>query len=126
VDALSHVQKHELAKAIGELEKAVALSGESTLSRGFLGNAYALGGKTSKALGVLDGLKELSKKRYVSPVDMAVVYTGLGDRNSAFQWLEKAYQERAMRIQELPDATFDSLRPDPRFGDLMRRIGLPQ
>ena len=68
----------------------------------------------------------MSKRKYVSPVDIAIVYTGLGDRNSAFQWLERAYRERAMRIQELPDATFDSLRADPRFRDLMRRIGLPQ
>jgi hypothetical protein len=67
----------------------------------------------------------LSKQRYVSPLDIAIVYTGLGDRNSAFQWLEKAYQERTMRIQELPSPIFDSLRSDPRHADLMRRIGLP-
>jgi hypothetical protein len=55
---------------------------------------------------------------------MAVVYMGLGDRNSAFQWFEKAYQERAARIQEVSEPLFDSLRSDPRFPDLMRRIGL--
>jgi hypothetical protein len=124
--ALSHEQKRELPEAIAELEKAVILSGTGTLSRGLLAHAYALAGETSKALSVLDELKELSKKRYVSPVDMAIVYTGLGDRNSAFLWLEKAYQEHAMRIQELPEPIFDSLRSDPRFRDLMRRLGLPQ
>jgi hypothetical protein len=85
-----------------------------------------LSGFWRKASVVLGELKEMSKKKYVSPVDFAVVYTGLGNRNSAFQWLERAYKERAMRIQELPDATFDRLRADPRFRDPMRRIGLPQ
>ncbi len=84
----------------------------------------SLAGERSKALNVLDELKALSKQGYVSPLDFAVVYTGLGDRNSAFQWLEKAYKERTMRIQELPEPLFDSLRSDPRFPDLMRRIGL--
>ena len=124
--ALSHQQKREFPEAIAELEKAVIFSGEGTLSRGLLGNAYAAAGDTRKAWVVLGELKEMSRERYVSPVDLAIIYTALGDRNAAFQWLEKAYQERAMRIQELPDATFDSLRSDPRFRDLMRRIGLPQ
>ena len=123
--ALSNEQKRELPEAIVELEKAVVLSGAGTLSRALLANAYAVAGETGKALRVLDELKELSRKRYVSPVDMAVVYTGLGDHKSAFLWLERAYQQRAMRIQELPEPIFDSLRPDPRFRDLMRRLGLP-
>jgi hypothetical protein len=90
-----------------------------------LANGYALAGNREKALTILDELKTLSRQKYVSPVDMAIVYTGLGDRESAFQWLEKAYQDRVMRIQELPQPHFDSLRPDGRFQDLMRRIGLP-
>ncbi len=124
--ALSHEQKREFPKAIVELEKAVILSGEGTLSRGLLANAYALAGETNKALSILGELKKFSRKRYVSPLDMAIVYTGLGDRNSAFQWLEKAYQEHTMRIQELPEPIFDSLRSDPRFRDLMRRLNLAE
>jgi hypothetical protein len=58
-------------------------------------------------------------------VDFAIAYTGLANKDAAFEWLEKAYQERTMRIQELPQPIFDSLRPDPRFWDLMRHIGLP-
>jgi TolB-like protein/DNA-binding winged helix-turn-helix (wHTH) protein/Flp pilus assembly protein TadD len=122
--ALSHERKGELSEAIVELEKAVILSGTGTLSRGLLGNAYALSGEKKKALSSLEELKKLSKKKYVSPVDIAIVYTGLGDQNAAFLWLEKAYQEHIMRIQELPEPLFDSLRPDPRFWDLMRRLGL--
>ena len=81
-------------------------------------------GKEEKALSTIEELKELSKKRYVSPVDIAIVYTGLGDRNSAFFWLEKAYKEHTMRIQELPEPLFDTLRSHPRFRDLMRRLAL--
>lgn len=124
--ALSHEQKQEFREAIAELEKAVILSGGGTLSRAFLGHAYGRAGETVKAKNVLHELTEMAGERYVSPVDLAIVYTGLGDHNAAFLWLERAYRERVMRIQELPDATFDSLRADPRFGDLLRRIGLPK
>jgi tetratricopeptide (TPR) repeat protein len=123
--ALAHEQKRELPEAIAESEKAVSLSGGEPLYRAVLANAYALAGERAKALSALDELKAVSRQRYVSPLDFAVIYTGLGDRDSAFQWLEKAYQERTMRIQELPQPHFDSLRSEPRFRDLMRRIGLP-
>jgi TolB-like protein/DNA-binding winged helix-turn-helix (wHTH) protein len=126
VEAWSHEQRGELPKAIAELAKAVDLSGHILLYQALLGHAYALAGESTKALGILDELKALSKQRYVSPLDIALVYTGLGDRNAAFQWLEKAYEEHTMRIQELPEPHFDSLRSDPRFQDLVRRIGLPQ
>jgi tetratricopeptide (TPR) repeat protein len=122
--ALVHEQKGEIPEAISKLKKAVSLS-DAPLYRALLGHTYALAGERAQAKGVLDELSALSRQRYVSPLDIAIVYTGLGDRNSAFQWLEKAYQERTMRIQELPDPIFDSLRSDPRFRDLMRRIGLP-
>ncbi len=117
-------QKREFPEAIARLEKAVSLSG-APLYRALLAHAYALDGERAKALSTLDDLKVLSKKSYVSPLDIALVYTGLGDKDSAFEWLEKAYQQRVMRIQELPQPHFDSLRSDPRFEDLLRRIGLP-
>ena len=122
--ALADEQKRRLPEAIAKLKKAVSLS-DAPLFRALLANAYALAGERAKALNFLDELTALSQQRYVSPLDFAVVYTGLGDRNSAFQWLEKAFQERTMRIQELPEPIFDSLRSDLRFPDLMRRIGLP-
>jgi hypothetical protein len=67
----------------------------------------------------------MSKQRLVSPVDFAVVYAGLGDTDSAFQWLEKAYEIHTARVHELPSMYFDSLRSDPRYADLVRRVGLP-
>src|SRR5580704_314611 len=122
--ALPHEQKGEFREAIVELEKAVSFSRGGAPYRALLANAYALAGEQAKALSVLDELRTQSEQGYVSPLDFAVVYTGLGDRNSAFDWLEKAYHERTMRIQELPQPIFDSLRSDPRYHDLMRRIGL--
>jgi tetratricopeptide (TPR) repeat protein len=122
--ARAEVANHQFPDAIMKLEKAVSLS-DGPIYRALLANAYASAGQRGKALDILEQLKALSKQRYVSPIDMAVVYMGLGDRNSVFQWFEKAYQERAARIQEVSEPLFDSLRSDPRFPGLMRRVGLP-
>jgi TolB-like protein len=123
--ALSLEQKGELPEAIAKLEEAVSLSGGSN-HRALLGRAYALAGDRTRALAILDELKALSQQRYVSPFDLAVVYVGLGDRDTAFRWLEESYQQRVFRIIELTMPMFDSLRSDPRWQDLVRRIGLPQ
>jgi tetratricopeptide (TPR) repeat protein len=122
--AQSLEQKHQFPEAIAKLERAVSLS-DGPIYRGQLAHAYALAGKRAKALKILEQLKALSKEKYVAPVDIAIIYTGVGDRNAAFHWLEKAYQERTARITELLEPHFDSLRSDPRFSDLMRLIGLP-
>jgi TolB-like protein/DNA-binding winged helix-turn-helix (wHTH) protein/tetratricopeptide (TPR) repeat protein len=114
---------HQFPDAIRKLEKAVSLS-DGPIYRALLANAYASAGQRGKALDILEQLKALSKQRYVSPIEMAVVYVGLGDRNSTFQWFEKAYQEHAARIQEIAEPLYDSLRSDPRFPDFMRRVGL--
>ncbi len=67
----------------------------------------------------------MSKRRYISPYLFAVVYVGLGDKEQAFAWLEKAYQDRSFWLIWLKvEPRFDSLRDDPRFQDLLRRIGL--
>ena len=58
-------------------------------------------------------------------MDFAFIHAGLGDADATFGWLEKAYQARATRIHELPWMYFDSFRADPRYSDLMRRVGLP-
>lgn len=122
--ALAHEQKGDLRQAISELTTAVSMS-SAPLYRGLLGHAYGLAGDRTKALQMLENLTAASRTRYISPVDVALIHTGLGDRGSAFTWLEKAYQERTMRIQELGDPVFRSLRADPRFASLMKRVGLP-
>ena len=66
----------------------------------------------------------LSKQRWVSPIDYALVYAGLGDADSTFTWLEKGYQAHEMRF-ELASIYYDSFRSDPRFADLVRRVRIP-
>jgi TolB-like protein/Tfp pilus assembly protein PilF len=122
--ALIYLQLGDIPAAVAELNKAVELS-DSPIYRALLGTAYGLIGNRIKALSALDDLAMLSRQRYVSPLDIALIYTGLGERDRAFEWLERAFQERAMRIQELPDPVFDSLRADRRLADLLRRVGLP-
>jgi TolB-like protein/Flp pilus assembly protein TadD len=123
--SLAQEQQGHLHEAIASLEKAVNLSqGQGSYFQALLGRAYGLAGDKAKAQGILDGLKALSLQRYVSPFDIAVVYAGLGDLPSAFQWFDRAYEERVFRIIELTLPMFDDLRSDPRWQVLVRRIGL--
>ena len=73
---------------------------------------------------VLDEMLALSQRRYVPPDYIAIVYEGLGDRERALQWFEKAVAERSMNGWILPDPRLDPIRSDPRFQNLMRRMGL--
>jgi TolB-like protein/Tfp pilus assembly protein PilF len=118
--------QNELSESVAESEKAARLSGGGQASTAQLGCAYARIGDTAKAHKIIDQLAELSRTKYVSPYDIAIIYTGLGEKDLALEWLEKAYEERAVRLLELPDPAFDTLRSDPRFQDLVKRIGLPQ
>lgn len=122
--ALSLEQKGQLAESIEKFEKAFSL-GAGPPCRALLGRVYALAGERAKAESILEELKTLSHQQYISPFDIAVVYAGLGDLTSTFQLLEQAYQQRVFRIIELTFPMFDNLRPDPRWQDLVRRIGLP-
>ena len=118
--------QNELQEAVAEAEKAVSLSGRTHPFAAQLGYAYARSGDAVKARQAVDQLMELSRSKYVSPYDIALIYTGLGEKDLAFAWLEKAYVERTGRLLELPDPAFDSMRSDPRFLNLVKRIGLPQ
>jgi hypothetical protein len=83
-------------------------------------------GRRDDAQKVLDKLNELSKHKYVSPVWRAKIYAGLEDKDRAFEWLEKAYEDRSIVsvgfIKTNP--MFDPLRSDPRYADLLRRTNL--
>jgi TolB-like protein/DNA-binding winged helix-turn-helix (wHTH) protein/Tfp pilus assembly protein PilF len=115
------------AEAVPELEKAIALSGGSPRATAELGLAFARLGKRGEALKLLNNLKERSKLRYVSPFDLAVIYGGLGDKDSTLEYLEKAYDERSTSLALLKlSPAFVGVRSDPRFADLLRRIGLPE
>ena len=88
---------------------------------------YALSGKRGEAQKVLDKLIELARQRYVAPYRMAQIYIALGDRDRAFEWLEKGYRERSFgeSVMDLKASPFwDPVRSDPRFADLLRRMNL--
>ena len=120
-------QKVMFGDAIAELQKAVNLSTGTLLPSAALAHAYAVSGRASEALESLENLQELSRQRYISPYSIALIFAGLGDNDHAFQWLEKAYAERSGWLIWLKvDPKLDGLRCDPRFQDLVGRVGLPR
>jgi tetratricopeptide (TPR) repeat protein len=120
-----YLQKGMYEEAIAECQKALASIGSSTRVLATLGHIYAVSGKRAEALDMLDQLMKRSKQSYVSPYFIALIYTGLGDKDQTFAWLEKAYEERFPYLVLLKvEPVFDSLRSDPRFQDLLRRVGL--
>jgi len=122
---LSYEQKKDFSLAIPEMKKAIELSGDKVFPA-YVAHAYALSGKTREARRILEELKQPSGKSYVDPWAIALVYTGLGQRDSAMEWLEKAYRNRDHDMafcKVWPH--FDPLRSDPRFQDLLRRMNLP-
>ena len=113
--------------AIAELQKAITLSGKSPLMIAALGHAYAKAGKRNEANRILDELQKLSAVRYVSSYELAAIYVALGEREQAFQRLERSYKERSFHLTNLKvRPEFAPLRPDSRFQDLVRRIGLAE
>jgi serine/threonine protein kinase/tetratricopeptide (TPR) repeat protein len=113
-------------ESIAQYEKAVALSGGMVLNVAALGHAFAQFGRTPEASAVLAQLLERRKSSYVSAYDIATIHVALGNTDEAFQWLEEAYAEHASFLIHINwDPRFDGLRSDPRFGDLLGRIGLP-
>ena len=124
---LAYEGKGMWEEAIREMQKAASLSGDSMLIRAQLGHAYASSGRRGEAERILAELLESSRQRRVSPYYIAMVYAGLDDRDQAFAWLEKAYAERSRRLWALRVVpTWENLRSDSRFADLLRRMGLPQ
>ena len=89
------------------------------MSLGFLGYGYAIAGRTVEARKVLDQLNEFSKGKYVPAFRRAEIYAGLGEKDKAFEWLEKAYKEHFI-IAIKVDPVYDPLRSDPSFQDLRR------
>jgi TolB-like protein/Flp pilus assembly protein TadD len=122
---LAYEQKQVFDAAIEEFQRAISLSGGSPLMRAALGHAYAKAQKTYEANEVLGELNELSKQQYVSPYELAAIYAALGNDEEVFQSLEKAYTEHSFHFVNLNvSPQFQSVRSNPRFQDLVRRIGL--
>jgi TolB-like protein/Flp pilus assembly protein TadD len=117
-----YAEKGMYAKSISEFRK----SGDSPHVIGHLGNAYARAGQTDAARKTIARLEEHVRKDGVGEYEIAFVYAGLGKKNEAFTWLEKSYKAHSEGLTNLKiDPCLDPLRSDPRFNDLMRRVGLP-
>jgi len=113
-------------EALRALEKYSTLSRRSATSLAFLGYSYARLDERKEALRMIEELKAASKQSLVPALFVALVYAGLEDEDQAFIWLEKAYEERFNRLAYLKvEALWDPLRSDPRFADLVRRVGIP-
>ena len=117
------VQKHKYAEAIAELQKATELSEGSTAFNANLAYAYAVSGRRNEAEKILTDLKNQSQHGFSNAPEIALVYVGMDDKDQAMTWLNKAFDER-FSPWVLMRPAFDPLRSDPRFPDLLRRIGL--
>ena len=122
---LALLQKARFGLAIEQIERALALAGPVPLWRGFLGHAYAVGGRISDAQRILQALLAETSRRFVPPTALALVHSGLGAYDEAFLWLEKSVAEHdGLLIYLKVAAVFDGLRSDPRLSDLIDRVGL--
>jgi serine/threonine protein kinase/tetratricopeptide (TPR) repeat protein len=121
----AYEQKGTYPEAIAEMRKALDLSEGDTNELASLGHAYAMSHQEAEAKKILDQLKERSQQTYVQPSLIALIHVGLGDKDQAFDWLQKAYEDRSAGLLYLKvDPAFDRIRSDSRFVDLLHRVGL--
>lgn len=120
-----YTRKRMYPEAIAELSKAREFSGGNTETISLIGYAWAVSGNRAQAQTTLDELKSLSTRRYVPPYNIAMIYNGLDEKDEALAWLEKAYEERDVRLAFIKiDPKWDSFRSDLRFAAIIKRIGL--
>lgn len=124
--ALAYVQKKMFAEAIDEFEKVVTMIGRDPGALAALGYAYGVSGNKDEARKLLAELIEQSERRYIAPYRLALVCIALNEKDLAFGWLEKGYAEHDLGLACLKvEAMADSLRSDPRYDELLRRVGFP-
>lgn len=123
--SLSHSAKGQHEQAIAQSERGVSLSPEALFLRALLGAAYASGGEIDGATSILQDLERRAASEYVAPVLLSWIYAHIGEIDKAFEWLERAYAERACTLGlGMRSPFYDRIRPDPRFGELLVRLGL--
>lgn len=123
---LVRLQQHRSVEAIAEFKTAVALADHSTETLASLATAYAMAGMSGAARKLVAQLQASQAEHYVLPYNIAKIYAAAGARERALEWLERAYQEGNPDLIELnSEPLLDSLRGEPEFCDLMRRIGFP-
>jgi len=115
------------AEAIALSEKSLQSDPTNQIQLGLAGYAYAKSGRRREAEEIIGKFREIAKTQYVSSYWIAVVYVGVVDKNQAFAELEKAFDENDWHLHRLKvDPLMDSLRADPRFKDLLKRMNLPE
>ena len=123
----TYEQQGKFAEAIAEFQRALDLEKDVPENYAMLAHVYGAAGKKSEGEKLLTQLQKLAGQRHVPAYNIAMAYVGLGDKDQAFAWLEKAYADRSFYITWLGyDPQLDSLRSDPRFADLVKRVGRPQ
>jgi len=122
---LAYAKNGMYKEGLAECEKAAMIS-VSPYALSALGYVYAVSGKKTEAQNVLDRLNRLSEQKYISSRFMASIYAGLGEKDKTFKSLRAAFEDRSLEIGPgiIADPTYDSLRAEPRFQDLLRQIGL--
>jgi serine/threonine protein kinase/tetratricopeptide (TPR) repeat protein len=121
----AYLQKSMYREGTAEFEKALAISPGNAVLLSGLGQVYALAGRRAQAQKVLEQLSELSKQKYIPSWSSAPIYAALGDKDKAFEWLGKSYAERSIGTTDVKvSPIYDSLRSDPRWADLLRRMNL--
>jgi eukaryotic-like serine/threonine-protein kinase len=124
--ALIYAQMGRFPEAVAEAQKGAQLS-DSPLAKGFLGDTYAAAGQKREARKVVEGLIANIKTRFVCPYEIGTTYLSLGEKDEAFLWFEKAYEERSVCVYGMKfDPRLDSIRSDPRYQSIVRRVGFPQ
>ncbi|MGI8836215.1 MAG: winged helix-turn-helix domain-containing protein [Pyrinomonadaceae bacterium] len=120
----AYLQKGMHKEATASFQRAVSISGGRIDTIASLGYAYATSGRQSEALTILSELKERAGRNYVAPHEIAIIYASLNEKDQALAWLEKAYEERSGSLILIKvEPSLDPLRSDPRFADLVRRVG---
>jgi eukaryotic-like serine/threonine-protein kinase len=121
----TYVEKAAYKDGIEEIERALALSPDNARFVGWLGMAYAREGNRANAQKVLDQLNMIANQKYVAANYRANIYAALGEKDKAFEWFDRAYDERSIGLSPLKTSfEYDPLRSDPRFAALLRRINL--
>jgi tetratricopeptide (TPR) repeat protein len=125
IRGMAYQQKKNIGEAIKDYQHALELSPNDQNYLAALGHVYASSGNSSAARNILDTLSALNKTEHVSPFFFALVYAGLNDKEKALEWLQKAYEEKSGSVRYLKmEPRLQSLRNEPRYIALMKKIGL--
>ena len=125
--AWNYAEKRMYEEAVAECKRALELNPEEQVTLGSCGRIYGLAGMCSEAMKCLETLRRLSKRSYVDPYNVAMLYDGLGDNTPTIEWLERACKERSASMYGVrADIWTEKLRSDPRFQDLVRRMNFPK